>query len=337
MAEVAIRFMAFAALTLCMAGDQSFRAQCDALKVDTALVIHSEEIDEYPVWSPDSGSLAARLGEQWKVIRLDDLKLVPGMWHGSPVGVAKDSELLPIPQNEVAHWQAQSAHSERALRVPTGECIRFAHKDLATSLELTDTKGETRVLWRTNLENCRAISLSPDHRYLAYICELNGLVVSDVHKLLAQQGEETTESDNCSDDQNHVYIYKIILPEGFLGWVRVDFGVDSAPSLGDERAVIRVDKTGRSRNSSAMMAGDPAMVKYEFWYQTRHGLRPVPSDLVSQELNAGGLTARADDYKTPVKPLAWYFLVAPKSYRVQHPISDYADGKKPLPTPGRLN
>ena len=261
MAQVAMRLTVLAALILWVPGDRSFRAQCDVLKVDTALVIHSEDIDEYPVWSPDSGSVAAKVGEQWKVVHLDDLRLVLGTWHGSPVGIPKDSELSPLAQNELERWQAQSAHSERALQVPTGECIRFAHKGLATSLEVTDAKGETRALWRTDLENCGAISLSPDHKYLAYICELNGLMVSDVHKLLVRQGETTNGSGNCTDDQNHVYVYKIILPEGFLGWVRVDFGVDSAPPLGDEGAVIRVDNTGRSRNSSAMMAGAPDLVR----------------------------------------------------------------------------
>jgi hypothetical protein len=39
------------------------------------------------------------------------------------------------------------------------------------------------VIWKTNLETCGLLSLSPDDAYLAYECDNSGLFVTDVRRL----------------------------------------------------------------------------------------------------------------------------------------------------------
>jgi hypothetical protein len=132
--------------------------------------------------------------------------------------------------------------------------------------------------------------------------------------------------------------YQFMLPDSYIGWVRVDFGVDSAPEIFKGRkslAEVRVGKDGRARTSQPMVvfAHDG---EYKFLYETSKGPVPVPDELVSHEFLAGGITSRADDYEQQVKPSSWYFFIGPKSYRAQHPNSEFLKESAPLPLPGRL-
>lgn len=312
---------------LLAAMDEDFKSQCERLKADTALVVPSQSIDDYPVWSPDSQSLAVNVEGQWKVVKLDTLRLIPGTWHGSAVAVAEKSELARASEEEVKQWQKQSTHVERVLRLPTGECVRLAQKELSTRLEITDVKGVSRVLWHTDLENCGGISLSPDKKYLAYICELNGIMVSDVQKLLARPGDAVEEHDECIDTPREVFVHQVILPDGYIGWIRIDYLVRNAPALDySKAAIIRIGKNGKFSTSSRQVLGDPETVKFDFLYDTPKGLRPLPEGLVPEDIYDASITSAG----------SWYVLIAPKSYRDTHPLDDFIQGRKPLPKPGRL-
>ena len=134
--------------------------------------------------------------------------------------------------------------------------------------------------------------------------------------------------------------YRLVLPDGYVGWVRVDFGVNSAPRVfrGEKRleiAQIKVGEDGRARTSEGMVILAPK-TEYEFFYDEAGGLRPIPEGLVNHDLNAGGITAMAQDYNQPVKPLSWYFFIGPSSYRSTHPNSEFVKSAAPLPTPGRI-
>jgi hypothetical protein len=131
-----------------------------------------------------------------------------------------------------------------------------------------------------------------------------------------------------------------VLPDGYTGWVRVDFGVDSAPAIfkwnkTHQVAEIKVGADGRAKTSDVMVTLS-SKTEYEFFYDTRAGLKPIPEELVNHDLEAGGITATAQDYDQPIKPLSWYFFVGAKSYRVQHPNSEFLKSDAPLPIPGRI-
>jgi hypothetical protein len=42
---------------------------------------------------------------------------------------------------------------------------------------VTSREREPEVLWTTGFENCHSLALSPDETLVAFLCELNGLVV----------------------------------------------------------------------------------------------------------------------------------------------------------------
>jgi hypothetical protein len=131
--------------------------------------------------------------------------------------------------------------------------------------------------------------------------------------------------------------YRIILPDRFEGWIRVDLGVDSAAPLDYQNiAIIDVGEDGRFRTSSSMVL-DVSKTTYEFYYRVNGQLKPVPDALVVRDFNAGGMTAMATDYDQNVKPLSWYFFVGNMDYRLAHPNKIFIEsGSEVLPRPGRL-
>jgi hypothetical protein len=134
-------------------------------------------------------------------------------------------------------------------------------------------------------------------------------------------------------NRSHEITYRIILPDQYVGWVRVDFEVKTAPAFDSHDALtFSVGKDGRCQTPSLMVYSVPT--KYEFFYDTPAGLRPVRDDFVDHAINAGGVTAGSDD---PHYGTAWYFFVGPEVYRNQHPSSEFASHSSPLPTPGPMS
>jgi hypothetical protein len=132
--------------------------------------------------------------------------------------------------------------------------------------------------------------------------------------------------------RNDEITYRIILPDQYVGWVRVDFEVKTAPAFDGHNAItFRIGKDGRSQSTSLMVYSVPT--KYDFLYDTPAGLRPIRDDFVDHSTDAGGVTAQSDD---PHYGTSWYFFVGPKAYRTQHPASEFTSHVSPLPTPGPL-
>lgn len=164
-----------------------FICQLEDLGTETALAFQSQSIDEYPVWSPDSKWIAINVEGRWGKLGLDELSLKKATWHGAAVArVQKQSSLVPMPQSELSRWQQQSRHDPRALKLPQGGTLELSQNGTSTSFVFTDAAGNKTTLWRSDIENCFELSLSPDEQYVAYVCELNGLVVSDIHKLISR-------------------------------------------------------------------------------------------------------------------------------------------------------
>src|SRR5262245_27918416 len=79
--------------------------------------------------------------------------------------------------------------------------------------------------------------------------------------------------------RNREITYRIILPDKYVGWVRVDFAVKTPSALDSKNAVtIKVGEDGVYRTSAIMVYSAPT--KYEFFYTTAQGLYPVREDYV---------------------------------------------------------
>jgi len=85
-----------------------------------------------------------------------------------------------------------------------------------------------------------------------------------------------------------------IVPEGFRGWLSVDYGVDGMPPLRDEdgTVVFEYPETGRIETSTAAPVSDGLLHKRYF---ERHGAELVPLSRLSQIWGEYSLRAFEDD------------------------------------------
>jgi len=129
---------------------------------------------------------------------------------------------------------------------------------------------------------------------------------------------------------NHYLTYRIVLPDQYVGWVRVDFAANAPPIVDSKNVMtLRVDEDGTASTNTVMVSGN---THYEFFYDALDGLRPVSHDLVDYGQDAGGITAHSPK---PGYGTAWYFFVGSKSYRDQHPNAEFLTHGAP-PFPGRM-
>jgi len=181
-----IPLLAIAALAQLVNGLASEMAR---LRIHTALLIPSQAVDESPVWSPDSRYLGANIQGQWFKLDTSKVRLQEATWHRQKIGAIAKPTLEPLAKSNALAWAKQE---QRRTGDATGKSgIKAARKsaELSTSLVLSKGTGSW-VVWRSDLENCGELTMSPDGVYLAYICETNGVIVTDMEQALQALGPE---------------------------------------------------------------------------------------------------------------------------------------------------
>jgi len=151
------------------------------LGVRSALIVASEAVDESPVWSPTGDAIAANIEGQWKSIDLRNPKLVKGKWHGDePIGALESPSLITISEAEVRNWAKTRIAGPREVVAKDGTKAQLLSEELGTRLVITRHGTAPETLWTTSLENCHGLALSPDGQQVAYVCELNGVIVTNL-------------------------------------------------------------------------------------------------------------------------------------------------------------
>jgi hypothetical protein len=175
-----IAILALASAISDTAGVQDIRAALAALHLRSALVVESQEVDEHPVWSPDGKALAVNLAGKWHQIDLGAVSLTPAQWHGgSPIGkLVRPLPSTVIEDNKVNKWEKSNRWDPRRIETKDGTILALTPDELSTVFTIGKKTEKPQVLWKTALENCHSLSLSPDEQHVAYICELNGVVVT---------------------------------------------------------------------------------------------------------------------------------------------------------------
>ena len=161
---------------LLAASHAGLAAELHRLGVQTALVLPSSAIDDFPKWSPDSRYVAANVMGVWNKVDLVAITLVPGTLHEQKIGVVEKKEAITaLDLSLVESWppkeEPQSAAEAGGVRV------EFKYNDLSTSLVVTHSGRAPRVVWTTGLEECGAPAVSPNGRFVAFLCVTNGLLV----------------------------------------------------------------------------------------------------------------------------------------------------------------
>lgn len=156
---------------------QSLDAELTRLDTDTVLLVPSEAVDEFPVWSPDGSRLAANVMGVWYTVDLNRVALAEATWRGSLLVGVLNSEESVVEAPEAAAWKAVANAAPRVINVGNGTQIELRQDGMSTAFVIETPGSAPKTLWKSDLENCHSLSLSPDQRLVAFICELNGVIV----------------------------------------------------------------------------------------------------------------------------------------------------------------
>jgi hypothetical protein len=75
-------------------------------------------------------------------------------------------------------WARAAKFGARKVTSRDGTILELKQDDLGTSFVITKKGEKAETLWTSKLENCHSLALSRDERYVAFICELNGVIVT---------------------------------------------------------------------------------------------------------------------------------------------------------------
>lgn len=160
--------------------NKSLESEMTRVHVQTALLVPSQAVDEFPVWSPDSNFLALNIEGKWFKLDTRNARLQEAKWHKQRIGIiAGKPELVPISSEEVAEWAKRVQHGDSEVKSDEGFKAEMQRGELSSSLVLFQGQRST-VIWKSDMETCGSLSLSPNGSYLAYICELNGVLVMNI-------------------------------------------------------------------------------------------------------------------------------------------------------------
>ena len=156
---------------------QSLDEELSRLETDTVLLVQSQAVDEFPVWSPDGSRLAANVAGTWYSIRIDSVALVAATWRGGQsLGVLNSGKSI-AEAPEAAMWQEQAKFAPRSIKTASGTTVELRQNGLSTAFVITSPDTQAETLWTSEYENCHSLTLSPSEHYVAFICEMNGVLL----------------------------------------------------------------------------------------------------------------------------------------------------------------
>jgi hypothetical protein len=149
------------------------------LKTETVLIVQSQAIDEYPLWSPNSDFVACNIEGKWYKFRLTNIELAEAKWRGQTIGVLTTKDAYTsLTDDEQKQFDKVSKFNPREVTAKNGTKIELKETgNMSISLIVTKKGEKPKTLWTSGGENCHSLVLSPDEKYIAYLCETTGLLV----------------------------------------------------------------------------------------------------------------------------------------------------------------
>ena len=183
----AIYIIIFSVLTFNVYGQDSIKisnlsSEIKRIKTETVLIVNSQAIDEYPLWSPNSDFIACNIEGKWYKFPLTKIKLDEAKWRGQTIGVlANKDRYLALTKSEQKRFEKVSKLNTRKATTKDGTTIELRETGgLSVSLIVTKKGEKPKTLWTSGGENCHSLVLSPDGQFVAYLCEMNGLLVMKI-------------------------------------------------------------------------------------------------------------------------------------------------------------
>jgi hypothetical protein len=174
------------AMVSCFAQDKTPAATSTAtladelkrLNIREALVL-PYEVGSTPRWSPKGDALVCKINGKWLKVDLNHLHLSVKTWHGKQkVGIvnSKDSYAV-VGEKEIKDYKPFSDTTPRKAILKNGTIITLNQEKMSTALEVKEKGKKAERWWTSGMENCFMPNPSPDEKYVAYIAEMNGVVV----------------------------------------------------------------------------------------------------------------------------------------------------------------
>jgi len=168
--------------------------RCD---IETALIWSSTGIDEYPIWSPDSKEIAINIMGRWIKINLDEVILIQADWLDQTIGQNTSEIIESISESDITKFKDTTTYGPRKVTTKDGMTLELKMLGMRTAF-LIDEK----MIWITSGGNCHSLALSPDGNYVAFISEMNGLMVYSLdNKLLKKQLPKHVLKSNIAINQ----------------------------------------------------------------------------------------------------------------------------------------
>ncbi len=177
-ASIAVALIASAAAADSKISFAHLDQQLANVRSDTALIFSSEAIDEYPLWSSDSRYLAVNVDGEWQKVDLTLATLSPATWRGDQrIGViANRAAVSRASQSDISAWRKRNALNSRKANVG-GTVVELQANELSTALVVTSPGRKPQTRWESAEENCHSLVVAPDKTHVAFICEMNGVLI----------------------------------------------------------------------------------------------------------------------------------------------------------------
>lgn len=158
---------------------KNLNSELTRLNTETVLIVQSQAIDEYPLWSPNSDYIACNIEGKWYKFGLTNIELEDAIWRKQTIGVLtiKDA-LTSLTDEELKQFDKVSKFNARKVTAKNGTKIELKETDgFSVSFIITKKGNKPKTLWTSGGENCHNLVLSPNENYVAYLCEMNGLLI----------------------------------------------------------------------------------------------------------------------------------------------------------------
>ncbi len=150
----------------------------------SALILPSNAIDEYPLWSAAGDFLGLNVEGKWIKVDLGKIKLEGAKWRGNQiigVNTAKESVSL-ADSTEIRLWQQRTKMFPREIVLSNGTKVELKEADMGVALLVTPKDSKPETIWQTGLENCHSLTASPNGQFVAFLSELSGAVIMKIAK-----------------------------------------------------------------------------------------------------------------------------------------------------------
>jgi hypothetical protein len=127
--------------------------------------------------------------------------------------------------------------------------------------------------------------------------------------------------------------YRFVLPDNYVGWVRIDLGVPKAEpwQMEQDTVTVTIPESGIKQTESELYT----MADVLLYYQHAGDLVRVPDSMYDHYVLANGVTVPLKWGRWGLKKGTWYLFVGPQSLRGHYPAI-MLNSNATAPTPGRM-